>query len=789
MRIMRGHAKPIKNFDQFNQKNIQEFEDAVVEFEEAKEQRRKKRRVKRIKLGLPVAPENEELDNDQEMGGADGEAEGEADDTDDDMPLVRKQKKGATRDLSRLFTDDEELNETSMIVEETRHASPEPLSEDSLMEELIQKSSKAISQPAKPLDSQNQKDIPKERSTKADNLSRKPSDTTAPAAESVSKQISRRPESPDIAPLQRALPRSITNASASAHVTNSGVSGSKRGKTTITTMKRTGITMNMSKIPGPKKQWKTGSGAFKTLKTIRRAELRGRNERAPDPEDLEFVDTLSGSTSRKNSSAMAESNNPSASKRSTRQAADEAEGLGASNLGQFNPYSFRYFEGSHKEYNTRGFDDSSAPPDAAPESTAVAVENSDKVPMTCFNWKNGSCQYNAQQCRFLHHLTDLTCPADGAIPPKFLRPPLTCYFWFFQRCNKTEAECKYAHWNTGLVGQLYNKPPVSVDKSIVPSHSQAKSRDQDVYQPTSTTSFDKGVTCYYWHRGYCWKSESECMFAHRHTGQVAARRGTFNVPNIPPSDFQDNQTSELVQQPPTQNITKILQKSISPPPSSPPPPPPPLSVTNTIAPQTHPFTFTMGSSISTEEHQDSVIPDAIKALLVLPGKNGQDSHEIEVQLTGFDYTTRGKLRSLVGSAPRFEVKNTCHPNDWKEICDQASELIPSSAATTNKSRICFQAPSRLATSSRFLHLPPSSKRTLSTFEWTRVEVSFITIKSLWLYIPLSKNHGTFLMLSLIQTRNKLIYASYVSIFGARFHPRLSMMPRRPCSTMRLQLKT
>jgi len=789
MRISRGHAKSIKNFDQFNQKNIQEFEDAVVEFEEAKEQRKKKRRVKRIKLGLPVAPENEESDNDQETSEVDGEAEGEAEDTDDDIPLVRRQRKRVTRDLSRLITDDEELNETSMIVEETRHASPEPLSEDSLMEELIQKSSKAISRPTKLLGSQNQKDIPKERSTKAGSLSRRPNDTTARAVDSVSRQISRRPESPDITPLQRALPRSITNASTSAHVTNSGASMSKTGKTTITTMKRTGITMNMSKIPGPKRQWTTGSGAFKTLKMIRRAELRGRNERAPDPEDLEFVDTISGSTSRKNSGAMTESINPSASKRGTRQAVDEAEGLGASNLGQFNPYSLRYFEGSHKEDNARGFDDASATPDAALESTSVAVENSDKVPMTCFNWKNGSCQYSAQKCRFLHHLTDLTCPADGTIPPKFLRPPLTCNFWFFQGCNKTEAECKYAHWNTGLVAQLYNKPPVSVDKSIVPSHSQAESRDQDVDQPTSTTSFDKDVTCYYWHRGHCWKSESECMFAHRQTGQVASRRGTFKVPNIPPSDFQDNQTSKSVRQPPAQDIAKILQEAVSPPPPLPPPPPPPLPVTNTIAPQAHPFTFAMGPSISTGERQDSVIPDAIKALLVLPGENGQDSHEIEVQLTGFDYTTRGKLRSLVGSAPRFEVKNTCHPNDWKEICDQASELIPSSVATTNKSRICFQAPSRLATSSRFLHLPPSSKRTLSTFEWTQAEVSFITIKPLWLYILLSKNRGTFLMLSLTQTRNKLIYASYVFIFGARFHPRLSTMPRRSCSTMRLQLKT
>ena len=174
MRITRGHAEPIINFDQFNQKNIQEFEDAVVEFEEAKEQRKKKRRGKRIKLGLPVALENEESDNDQEMGEADGEAEGEADDTDDDIPLVRNQRKRATRDLLRLVADDEELNETSMIVEEPRHASPEPLSEDSLMEELIQKSSKTISRPVKPLGSQNQKDIPKERSTKANNLSRKP---------------------------------------------------------------------------------------------------------------------------------------------------------------------------------------------------------------------------------------------------------------------------------------------------------------------------------------------------------------------------------------------------------------------------------------------------------------------------------------------------------------------------------------------------------------------------------------------------------------------------------------
>jgi chromo domain-containing protein 1 len=119
----------------------------------------------------------------------------------------------------------------------------------------------------------------------------------------------------------------------------------------------------------------------KTGRYRRKFELRGRYEATPDPSVLLFVNAPPGLTPRRS---------------------DQANG---------NPYG-RRDPVDLRAPRPNDSDDEIA----APSTTNVSDLEKDKVPLTCFDWRNGSCPYNAETCRFLHRDTAKIGPADGYEP-------------------------------------------------------------------------------------------------------------------------------------------------------------------------------------------------------------------------------------------------------------------------------------------------------------------------------------------------------------------------------------
>ncbi|KAF2878196.1 hypothetical protein BDV95DRAFT_480552 [Massariosphaeria phaeospora] len=148
-----------------------------------------------------------------------------------------------------------------------------------------------------------------------------------------------------------------------------------------------------------------------------------------------------------------------------------------------------------------------------------------KIPLSCFEWRNGQCQYHSRQCRFLHRDKDPSghpykpSPVYGHVPGKYAQPPLTCLFWFERAsgCSKSTDECDYAHKNTGLLAQS-NGPPLPIDPAKQPNLTQPKSSDL----PSSS------LTCYFWLRTPvgCFHQPEACKFAHRNTGLLAFKDGS-----------------------------------------------------------------------------------------------------------------------------------------------------------------------------------------------------------------------------------------------------------------------
>ena len=151
-------------------------------------------------------------------------------------------------------------------------------------------------------------------------------------------------------------------------------------------MRRSAPTIRMVNEPktGPlKAAWHKGGGQdiYNKVRFRRKAELRGRYEGTPDPSVLSFVNAPPGLTPKV---------------------------LGQANS---NPYGRRDTVALRP-----------VPPNdsdgeaAAPSTTKVPDWEKDKVPMTCFDWRNGSCRYSAERCWFLHRDTARIGPANGYVP-------------------------------------------------------------------------------------------------------------------------------------------------------------------------------------------------------------------------------------------------------------------------------------------------------------------------------------------------------------------------------------
>jgi chromo domain-containing protein 1 len=141
--------------------------------------------------------------------------------------------------------------------------------------------------------------------------------------------------------------------------------------------------LNEPKTGHLKAAWHKGGvqETYSKIRYRRKAELRGRHEATPDPSVLLFVNAPPGLTPRRS---------------------DQTNG---------NPYG-RRDPVDLRAPRPNDSDDEFA----APSTTNVSDLEKDKVPLTCFDWRNGSCPYNAETCRFLHRDTAKIGPADGYEP-------------------------------------------------------------------------------------------------------------------------------------------------------------------------------------------------------------------------------------------------------------------------------------------------------------------------------------------------------------------------------------
>jgi chromo domain-containing protein 1 len=242
-----------------------------------------------------------------------------------------------------------------------------------------------------------------------------------------------------------------------------------------------------------RKPWNTNGKLFGTLKSQYAAEKRGRVESTPDPSALDFVNgTPEGLDA--NSSEVA------------------PRGIVDSN-----PYDRR--ETGTRRMQEQSIDDE-AENGSAPNPPLQAYEHA-KIPLVCFNWRNQTCPYSREQCRFLHRMTDETgkpykfSPWTGAVPPRYADPPQTCFFWLRgdRGCNKSADDCGYAHENTGWICRqdLHNHLVERIDPEERPGAALGS----------------KSETCYYWFTSEkgCSKPAEECRFAHTNTGILKMNRG------------------------------------------------------------------------------------------------------------------------------------------------------------------------------------------------------------------------------------------------------------------------
>lgn len=154
--------------------------------------------------------------------------------------------------------------------------------------------------------------------------------------------------------------------------------------------------------------------------------------------------------------------------------------------------------------------------------------------LTCYFWaKIQKCNRSDEECTFAHYDTGTVAnPPPGitifdeskSITPTIpLSKTLTCYFWAKDRkCNRSDEQCAYAHHDTGTVAQ----PPPQLIATSIPKMRPLTSTNPKMASGSVQPS--QNPTCLLYARdGKCNRAESECAYAHFHTGTVS------NIPNPP----------------------------------------------------------------------------------------------------------------------------------------------------------------------------------------------------------------------------------------------------------------
>ncbi|PSN67813.1 hypothetical protein BS50DRAFT_349495 [Corynespora cassiicola Philippines] len=244
--------------------------------------------------------------------------------------------------------------------------------------------------------------------------------------------------------------------------------------------KRTGGIKIVNEPKQTKASWRNSEKPYGTLKFRYNAVKRSRQEGTPDADMLCFLNPPPPTTAKAQAA--------STKRHATRSADDGVYG--------------------RRDTSRRRVQQEAPQAPPAPKS----VPN--KILLTCWEWRNNSCEYTSETCRFHHEDVGKMAPTDGSIPPKLRTPPLTCWHWFRNThgCYKTGDDCDYAHGNTGWVGRP-GQVAEQVDKGLKPASQQVPQQNQ--FLPPNE------LTCYFWyHLGKCGKGK-RCAYKHYDTGKVA----------------------------------------------------------------------------------------------------------------------------------------------------------------------------------------------------------------------------------------------------------------------------
>lgn len=215
-----------------------------------------------------------------------------------------------------------------------------------------------------------------------------------------------------------------------------------------------------------------------------------------------------------------------------------------------------------------------------------------KVPQVCYQWGlSNNCTKTARECRFMHRHKDdkgrgyPVADMQGWVPGKYRSPPLTCPFWLNgpKGCKKSAEDCQFAHENTGLM--KHSDPTmgdVRIDTGRRPKHDDTIEGQLGDKKSMKSLRPDQ-LTCWFWSKGRCRKTEQDCAYQHKNTGIIAdgpydAHRTSVSVSNVPDDMDVDHtiqpHTTDEATRTPTPVLSEQPQQFSSPPP--PPAPPPPI---------------------------------------------------------------------------------------------------------------------------------------------------------------------------------------------------------------------
>ncbi|KAK3067469.1 hypothetical protein LTR53_015652 [Teratosphaeriaceae sp. CCFEE 6253] len=319
-------------------------------------------------------------------------------------------------------------------------------------------------------------------------------------------------------------------------VVNSAVGTAKRTNTKDNASKHaaTKLRKQRARVNGDTPKDSDGP-KFRSLAEQNRFQKYGRNEPAPDPSALAFLDPRSGKILPPLPKA-APAPMPLAISRSL------DSSYSAYGRGRSPPRVER-----RRSVTPPTPEPVQAPPPEAPTERPVPpvsnVAPSGRIrTVVCWHWLRGQCRATAETCEYLHGGTEPMSvqPQSGAAPwavdtlpsvpsTAMWAPPVvasgpssetSCFYWLRGRCTKPPEQCDFAHRFTDSFPKLLIQYP-------------------DVLQRLTA---NKNTTCGDWAKTRCPHPDDQCMcaWAHHFTGTVSA----------PPPTHQGPPATSLRDQPP-----------------------------------------------------------------------------------------------------------------------------------------------------------------------------------------------------------------------------------------------